>query len=58
VDADGAVIARGQQGFDDRERAEASVSQFKEYGPDASMLAVEGAVRWDGHRAQPGCVGR
>ncbi len=44
VDADGAVVARGQQSFGEREDAEASVSQFKEYGPDASMLTVEGAA--------------
>ena len=44
VDADGAVIARGQQAFGERDAAEASVSQFKEYGPDATLLTVEGAA--------------
>lgn len=44
MDADSIVVSRGQQSFEEREGAEASVSQFKEYGPDASMLTVEGAA--------------
>ena len=44
VDDDGAVVARGERSYDQREDAEASVSQFKEYGPDADMLTVEGAA--------------
>lgn len=44
VDAEGAVIARGRQAFGDRDNAEESVSQFKQFGPDASILTVEGAA--------------
>ena len=44
VDSDGAVIARGEQEYGTREQAESSVSQFKEFGPDADILTVEGAA--------------